>query len=316
MKNVKLIAGLAALAIIIAIAMDGMFVVNEKQQAVVTQFGRPVGDAIQQPGLKFKTPFIQEVHMFDSRYLEWDGDPNQIPTKDKKFIFVDTFARWQITDPLQFFKRMGTERSAQSRLDDILDGETRDEIASHELEEVVRSSNRQPDNEGAIVEIEKDTLSQITIGRDSLQQRIQVEGNKQAQELGVEVLDFRIKRINYVEDVRKQVYERMRSERNRIADKFISEGQGEASRINGQKEKELQQIQSEAFRKAEEIRGDADAKAAAIYNRAYDKSPQSRELYQFTKTMEGLENTVDQKTSLILSTESEFYKYLNGISPQ
>lgn len=314
MRNFKILSIVVAIGVVIAVALDGMFIVNEKQQVVVTQFGRPVGDAIQEPGLRFKIPFIQEIHIFDSRYLEWDGDPNQVPTKDKKFIFVDSFARWQITDPLQFFKRMGNERSAQSRLDDILDGETRDEIASHDLVEVVRSSNRQPNSAGAIVEIVEDTLSRITVGRDSLQQMIQVQGNERARELGIRVLDFRIKRINYVEDVRKQVYERMRSERNRIADKFISEGQGEASRINGQKERELQQIRSEAFRKAEEIRGEADAKAAAVYNQSYNRSAQSRELYRFTKTLQALEKTVDSNTSLILSTDSEFYQYLNDIS--
>ncbi len=314
MKNFKTIISVVIVAVLVAVALDGMFIVNEKQQAVITQFGRPVGDAIQEPGLKFKIPFIQKVHLFDSRYLEWDGDPNQVPTKDKKFIFVDTFARWQITDPLQFFKRMGTERSAQSRLDDILDGETRDQVANHDLEEVVRSSNRQPMSAGAIVEIVEDTLSRITVGRDSIQKIIQIRGNEKAAELGVKVHDFRIKRINYVEDVRQQVYERMRSERNRIADKFISEGQGEASRINGQKEKELQQIRSEAFRKAEEIKGDADAKAAAIYNRAYNKSSQSRELYRFTKTMDAYEKTVDQNTSLILSTNSDFYQYIQDIT--
>ena len=309
--------GLIVLLVIAGIILSASFYsIDETEQVIITQFGAPVGEAVTEPGLKMKVPFIQKVNRFDKRFLEWDGDQNQVPTKDKKFIFVDTFARWQITEPLQFFKRMGTERSAQSRLDDILDGETRDEIASHDLVEVVRSSNRQPNSEGAIVEIVEDTLSQITVGRDSLQKMIQVQGNERARELGIKILDFRIKRINYVEDVRKQVYERMRSERNRIADKFISEGQGEASRINGQKEKELQQIRSEAFRKAEEIRGEADARAAAVYNQAYNKSSQSRELYRFTKTLQALENTVDQNTSIILSTESEFYKYLNDISPQ
>ncbi len=313
MKNIKTIISAIILAVVIGIALDGMFIVNEKQQAVVTQFGRPVGVAIQKPGLKFKIPFIQKVHMFDSRFLEWDGDPNQIPTKDKKFIHVDTFARWQITDPLLFFKRMGTERSAQSRLDDILDGETRDEIASYDLVEVVRSSNRDPMDAGAITEIVEDSLADISVGRDSIQKKIQIEGNSRAEELGIVVHDFRIKRVNYVEDVRKQVYERMRSERNRIADKFISEGNGEASSINGQKDRELKQIRSEAFRRAEEIKGEADARAAAVYNRAYNKSRQSRELYRFTKTMEAFENTMDQKTTLILSTNSEFYRYLNDI---
>lgn len=313
MKNIKTIISVVILAVAIGIALDGIFVVDEKQQAVITQFGRPVGDAIQEPGLKFKIPFIQKVHMFDSRFLEWDGDPNQIPTKDKKFIHVDTFARWQITDPLLFFKRMGTERSAQSRLDDILDGETRDEIASYDLVEVVRSSNRDPMDAGAITEIVEDSLVDISVGRDSIQKKIQIEGNRRAEELGIVVHDFRIKRVNYVEDVRKQVYERMRSERNRIADKFISEGNGEASRINGQKDRELKQIRSEAFRRAEEIKGKADARAAAVYNQAYNKSRQSRELYRFTKTMEAFENTMDQKTTLILSTNSEFYRYLNDI---
>jgi len=314
MKKINGIILIVVLAVVAFIMLDGTYVVNEKEQVVVTQFGKPVGKARVNPGLKFKIPFIQVAHFFDSRYLEWDGDPNQIPTKDKKFIFVDTYARWQITDPLQFYKRMGNERSAQSRLDDILDGETRDAVASHDLVEVVRSTNREPASEGTLMQVVEDSLTNISVGRDSIQTQIQKKANARAEELGIQVLDFRIKRINYVEDVRQQVYERMRSERNRIADKFRSEGQGEASRINGEKERELKSIQSEAFRKAQEIKGQADAQAASIYNQSYNRSNQSRDLYRFMKTMDAFEKTVDKNTSIILSTDNDFYHYLNSIN--
>ena len=212
------------------------FTVNETEQVIITQFGKPVGKSITTPGLKFKTPIIQTANYFEKRYMEWDGDPNQIPTKDKKFIFVDTYARWQITDPLQFFKRLTDERGAQSRLDDILDGETRDYIANHNIEEAVRTSNRTPISSGIIGEIIGDTLVNIKVGREKIQKMILKSANKQASDLGIEITDFRFKRINYVQEVREQVYERMKSERYRIADKFRSEGQGEASRINGEKQ--------------------------------------------------------------------------------
>ncbi|MFW5804666.1 MAG: protease modulator HflC, partial [bacterium] len=230
--------------------------------------------------------------------------------KDKKFIHVDSYARWQITDPLQFFKRLTDERGAQSRLDDILDGETRDFIANHNIEEAVRSSNRQPDTSGIISEIIRDSLELIEVGREKIQTMIKESANKQAKDLGIVVLDFRFKRINYVQEVRQQVYERMRSERYRIADEFRSEGQGEASKINGEKERELNSIQSEAFKNAEQIKGKADGEAARIYAQAYNQSPASRELYSFLKSMETFERTFDNKTSIILSTESDLYRYL------
>ena len=258
-------------------------------------------------------PFIQTVNSFDKRFMEWDGKPNQIPTKDKKFIYIDTYARWQITDPLQFYKRMKDERGAQSRLDDILDGETRDFIAAHNIEEAVRSSNRTPLSSGTIAEMLGDSLTTIFVGREKLQTMIQKSANNQAKGLGIEILDFRIKRINYVQEVREQVYERMKSERYRIADKFRSEGQGEASRINGEKERELKVIQSEAFRQAEEIKGKADGAAASIYAEAYDKSTASRELYAFLKSLETYEKTMDKETSLILSTNSELYRYFKSM---
>jgi membrane protease subunit HflC len=242
--------------------------------------------------------------------MEWDGDPNQVPTKDKKFIFVDAYARWQITDPLQFFKRLTNERGAQSRLDDILDGETRDYIANNNLEEAVRTSNRIPIPSGMVGEEVGDTLINILVGRQEIQNRILISANEKAKDLGIEIQDFRIKRINYVEEVRQQVYERMKSERFRIAEKFRSEGQGEASKINGEKERDLKTIQSEAFRQAEQIMGRADARAAAIYTSAYNQTSASRDLYSFVKSMGTFEKTFDSTTTVILSTDSELYKYL------
>ncbi|GAA5036909.1 protein HflC [Marivirga lumbricoides] len=303
---------LIAVVVLLIVIAQSFYIVSEEQQVVITQFGRPVGDAITEAGIQFKIPFIQKANYFEKRYLEWDGAPNQVPTKDKKFIFVDTYARWQITDPLQFYKRLTNERGAQSRLDDILDGETRDFIAKNYLEETVRTSNRSPISSGAISEIVEDSLVQIYVGRDSIQEYIQRSASLQAQDLGIAILDFRFKRINYVEEVRTQVYERMKSERYRIADKFRSEGQGEASRINGEKERELKSIQSEAFRKAEEIKGRADAEAAAIYSNAYDKNSQSRNLYKFLMSMETFQKTFNDQTTVILSTDSELYKYLKS----
>ncbi len=308
MMKTKLIL-LAILVIVILAGLSGStFIVQEKDQVVITQFGRPVGKAIIEPGIYFKVPFIQVTNYFEKRYMEWNGDPNQVPTKDKKFIFVDTYARWQITDPLQFFKRLTNERGAQSRIDDILDGDTRNFIANNNIEEAVRTSNRTPVSSD--IEIIDDSLAKIYVGREKIQQMILESANKQTADLGIEILDFRFKRINYVQEVQDQVYERMKSERFRIADKFRSEGQGEASRINGEKERELKNIQSLAFRDAELIKGKADATAAAIYAKAYDQSNQSRNLYSFLKSMETFEKTFDGKTSVFISTDSELYKYL------
>ena len=302
-----------AIVLLFIVFFASVYFVNETQQVVITQFGKPVGKPITTPGLKLKAPFIQKANYFDKRFLEWDGDPNQIPTRDKKFIFVDTYARWQITDPLQFFKRLTNERGAQSRLDDILDGETRNYIAAHNLEEAVRTSNRKPISSGVVGELTGDSLVNIKVGRQKIQHMILESANKQTRELGIEVLDFRFKRINYVEEVRRQVYERMKSERFRIADKFRSEGQGEASNINGEKERDLKTIQSEAFKEAEEIKGKADGEAAAIYSKSYDRAPQSRSVYSFLKSMETFERTFDKETAIIMTTDSDLYKYLKGM---
>jgi membrane protease subunit HflC len=299
---------LAAVIITLIGLNSSVFTVQEKDQVIITQFGKPVGEAITKPGMHFKLPLIQDANYFEKRVMEWNGAPNQVPTKDKKFIFVDTYARWQITDPLQFFKRLTNERGAQSRIDDILDGDTRDFIANNDIEETVRTSNRVP--ESSDTEIVGDSLAKIYVGRDKIQQMILESANIQTADLGIEILDFRFKRINYVQEVQDQVYERMKSERFRIADKFRSEGQGEASRINGEKERELKNIQSIAFRDAEMIKGEADASAASIYADAYNRSSQSRKLYGFLKSMETFEKTFDAKTSVFLSTDSELYKYL------
>lgn len=304
-------------AVIIILLLIGvsqtLYVVNEREQVVITQFGRPVGKAVTQAGIQFKVPFIQTVNVFEKRYMEWDGDPNQIPTKDKKFIFVDAYARWQITDPLQFYKRLTNERGAQSRLDDILDGETRDYIANHNLEETVRNSNRTPVVTDTITEPESDSLIRIFVGREKIEMMILKTANQRASDLGIVILDFKFKRLNYVEEVQDQVYKRMTSERYRIADKFRSEGQGEASRINGEKERELKSIQSKAFREAEEIMGKADAEAAAVYSNAYNKSAASKNLYTFIKSMETFEKTFDEKTSVILSTDSDVFRFLKSM---
>jgi membrane protease subunit HflC len=312
MKRNKKIAIVIVAFLAFITFLSSVYVVNETEQVVVTQFGKPVGEPVTTPGLNFKVPFIQIANFFEKRFLEWDGDPNQIPTKDKKYIFVDTYARWQIVDPLQFFKRLRNELGAQSRLDDILDGETRDFIANHNLIEAVRTSNRTPMSSGVIGELIGDSLENIDVGREKIQAMILQAANEQTLDLGLKVLDFRFKRINYVEDVRTQVYERMKSERYRIADKFRSEGQGEASRINGEKERELKTIQSQAFREAEEIMGRADGEAAAIYANAYNRSAASRSLYRFMKSMETFEKTFDNNTHVILSTESDLYNYLKN----
>ncbi|MDQ7918048.1 protease modulator HflC [Mesonia sp. MT50] len=310
-KKKLIISGIVLVVLLIAIT-SSMYIVNEKQQVVITQFGRPIGEAVTTPGINFKTPFVQDVNVFDKRYLEWNGDPNQIPTKDKKFIFIDTYARWQIIDPLQFYKRLTNERGAQSRLDDILDGETRDYIANHELVEAVRNSNRKARVTDTLTEPSSDTLIDIKVGRQKIEKMILKTANERVSDLGIVILDFKIKRLNYVDEVRENVFKRMNSERFRIADKFRSEGQGQASRINGGKVRDLKTIQSTAFEEAEKIKGKADASAAAIYAKAYNQSAQSKNLYSFLKSMETFEKTFDRNTSVILSTDSELFKYLKS----
>ncbi len=308
MKKSKIIYIVLVVVALIFVAQS-VFILDETQQAIVTQFGKPVGEPRTSPGINVVIPFIQKVQFFDKRYLEWDGDKNQVPTKDKKFIFVDTYARWQITDPLQFFIRLRDERSAQSRLDDILDGETRNAIASHDLLDIVRSTNRDPEVTEDFME-ELEVLEDINVGREAIEEIVLQKANERTSDLGVRILDFKFKRMNYVDEVRDRVYDRMVSERNRIADQFRSEGQGEARKIQGDKERDLAQIQSEAVRQAEEIRGRADAEATEIYASAYNKNRQSIDLYKFLRSMEALENSLDENTNLVISSDSELFQYL------
>ncbi len=309
----RIIAIIVAIVLLLIVGLNSTFVVDERNQAIVTQFGKPIGEPITSPGLHFKIPFIQVVQFFDRRFLEWDGDANQIINQDETLIFVDTFARWEITDPLQFFLRLRDERNAQSRLDDILDGETRNAVASNTLLDLVRSTNREPETTDDYLE-ELDVLEEIRVGRDAIEAMVLERANNRVTDLGIRILDFRFKRVNYSEEVQQNVFERMRSERNRIADQFKSEGQGEARAIIGDKERDLAQIRSEARREAQEIRGRADAEATRIYAEAYNRNNQSRELYQFLRTMEAFEKTMDDKTTIIMSTDSDFFKFLRRVN--
>ena len=283
------------------------YTVNEVEQVIITQFGQPVGDPVVTPGLHLKVPFIQRTNVFDKRFLEWDGNPNQVPTRDKRFIWVDTYARWRITDPLLFFQRLRDERGAQSRLDDILDGETRNAVARHDLIELVRSTNRNADDVPIESEEEAVILEMIARGRQEITRDILARAAQRTSDLGIELLDLRLKRINYVEEVQQDVFARMIAERQRIAEQFRSEGQGESARIQGERERELAQIQSEAYRQAEELRGEADAAATRIYAEAYN---QDADFYAFTKSLETYEMTMDPSTIFILGTDSELLRFL------
>jgi membrane protease subunit HflC len=307
MRTLVIVLPLLVLGLIVL--AGSLYIVQESQQVIITQFGKPVGDPVATPGLKFKVPFIQKAHRFEKRFLEWDGDSNQLPTMDKRFIWVDMYARWRITDPLLFFQRLRDERGAQTRLDDILDGETRNAIANHNLVEVIRTTNRTP-TPTELQSADESMLEEIKFGREAIRAEILAKAQTRTSDLGIEILDVQFKRINYVEEVRVKVYERMIAERRRIADRFRSEGEGEASRIRGERERELKRIQSDAYRQALEIIGGADAQATAIYAAAYNQSVDSREFYEFIKTMEAYRKTLDAGTSLILTTDGDFYRLL------
>lgn len=292
---------------VLFVLSSATYQVHEVNQVIITQFGEPAGEPVIEPGLHFKLPFIQKTNYFEKRFLEWDGSPNQVPTKDKRFIWVDTYARWRIVDPLRFFQRLRDELGAQSRLDDILDGETRNAVARYDLIEIVRSTNRDPET----VQIESDEetaiLDEIQMGRQQIAAEILERAASRTADLGIELLDLRLKRINYVEEVQQDVFARMIAERQRIAAEFRSEGQGESARISGERERDLARIQSEAYRTAEELRGTADAEATNIYGEAYNRDP---DFYAFTKSLETYEQTMDASTIFLLDTDSELLKYL------
>lgn len=303
-----------SLVVLIAVVVglrSTLYVVNEWDQVIITQFGEPVGDPVNVPGLKFKIPFIQKIHRFDKRFLEWDGDVAELPTKDKVFIKVDTYARWRISDPLLYFQRLRNESVAQTRLDDILDGETRKAIANHNLIEVIRSTNRTPEQDESVPDLAGE-LGEILVGREIIREEVLTAGQERTSDLGIEVLDVQFKRINYGPQVLQDVHARMISERQRIADRFRSEGQGERAKILGDMDRDLKRISSEAYREAEEIRGRADAEATDIYAGAYNQSADSRSFFEFLKTMATFEETVDPETWLLLSTDGDFYRYLKS----
>ena len=310
----KTFGGLVILVIVgLILLFASAFVVNETEQVIITQFGKPVGKPIVEAGIHFKLPFIQIANFFDKRFLAWDGDPNQIPTKDKRFIWVDSYARWRIQDPLLFFQRVRDERGAKTRLDDILDGLTRNAIANHNLVEVIRSTNRKLEASEELEEIQDSEINlKIELGREKITRMIIEAAAPRLEVLGIELLDIRFKRINYVVEVQQKIYERMISERKRIADKFRSEGQGEAAKILGDKERDLKKIQSDAYRQAQEIKGKADAEATTIYALAYNQSAESRAFYQFLKTMDTYKTTLSEKDWLVLSTKGDFFKFLQN----
>ncbi len=310
MKSLISIASVLIALAIVSFVTGAVFIVDESQQVIITQLGKPIGEPIVEPGLHFKVPFLQKAIKLDRRWLEWDGAKNEMPTKDKKFIFVDAFARWRIADPLLYFQRVRDERGAQSRLDDIIDGATRNAIAGYDLIEVVRSTNRDFDVSEEIQDILGDQVSaEIVVGREGIAKEILAKSAAITPEFGIELVDVRLKRVDYVESVRQKVYDRMISERQRIAERNRSEGQGKSAEIRGQMERELLRIRSEAFKEAEQMRGKADAEASRIYANAYSRDPR---FYQFVKTLETWEKTLGKDTRLLLSTDAEFLKYLEN----
>jgi modulator of FtsH protease HflC len=301
---------LLAALVVLFVVQGSMFTVAEDEQVLVTQFGRIVGEAIKTPGLHWKVPFTQDVRSFDKRWLEWDGAPNQIPTRDKKYIWIDAFARWRISDPVKFYERLRDEPSAQSRLDDIIDGEVRNVIASHDLIEVVRTSARAFEQSEETDETQdEEAVFTPKLGREKIAAIVLQKSSLVMPDYGLELADIKIRRVSYVESVQQKVFERMVSERRRIAERYRSEGGGKRAEIEGRVERELLRIRSEAYKTAEEIRGRADAEAARIYADAYNRDP---ELYGFLKTLEAYRGLINQDTDIVLSTSSPLLKYLRG----
>lgn len=311
----KILIGLVILALLAV--FTSAYVVDETEQVVITQFGKVVDEPKLEPGLYFKIPFIQKATYFPKNLLSWDGDSGQIPTLDKTYLYVDTFARWRITDPLLFFQTVNNVMSAQARLDDIIDSAVRNLITSYPLIETVRMTNRELDVleigvEEEEVEKEKEIGASVRTGRAKITRAMLAQAQPKMRKFGIEMVDVKIKRLNYVEDVRKSVYDRMIAERKQIAEKFRSEGRGQAREIEGDAEKELKRIESGAYRTAQEIKGKADAEAAAIYAGAFGRD---EEFYSFTQSLDIYRETMDQQSTLVLSTDSEFLKYLKGPGP-
>jgi len=309
------------LALIAATILLGCaYTVDQTEQVVITQFGRPVGQPINATtagaGLHFKLPFVQTANRFEKRILEWDGPPNEMTTRDKLYVVVDTFARWRIADPLKYFESLRDERSALSRLDDILGSETRNVVARHDLIEVVRSDKtRQPEHDAVLADpgTAVGTLAPIEFGRKELEREILAAAQPKVGLWGIELLDVRVKRLNYKAGVIEKIYDRMISERMQIAERFRSEGAGGAAKIEGRKDKDLQRIQSEAYRKVQEIKGAADAQASEIYATAYTASPRAADFYAFVKTLDTYKATLSRDSTLILTTDSDLFRLLKRV---
>jgi membrane protease subunit HflC len=301
------------LAIVVFVLSASVYTIDEAEQAIIVQLGAPVGAPITTPGLHFKKPFVQEVRRFDKRLISWDGDPNQIPTRGEQFISVDTTARWRITDPLLFLQRVQNERGATMRLNDILDSVVRDHISASDLVEIVRSKDwkiSDEDLERARATGEGDEeilLQKVSTGREELVRSILAKASELVPEYGIELVDIRIKRVDYVEAVQQRVFERMIAERQRIAEQFRSEGQGRAAEIDGDTQRRLAEVRSEARRQGELIRGEADAEATRIYNEAFSADP---EFFAFFRTLESYSRSVGDKTTLMLGADSEYVRYL------
>jgi modulator of FtsH protease HflC len=311
--------GFMAVLFVAFLAVSGaIYVVPETEQVIVTQFGQPVGKPVKTAGLHMKVPFIQEVHRIEKRVLEWDGPSTEMPTQDKLYIVVDAFARWRISDPLQYFIRMRDERSALSRLDDIIGSEMRSTIARHALVEIVRTTKgRKPAQDATIAAAAASgsvtgTLPAIQFGRVALEDEVAEQSRRKLTDLGIELLDVRFKRVNYNPAVAGKIYDRMTSERRQIAERFRSEGAGEAAKILGTRERDIKQIESEAYRKVQAIQGKADAEATTIYAQAFNQSPQAREFYSFQRTLEIYRTSFDRSTTLILTTDGGFLRFLKG----
>lgn len=311
----QLIAAAAIAFVGLILLFGAAYTVNETEQVIITQFGKPVGGSITNAGLHFKLPFVQEVHRLEKRVMRWDGRPTEMPTKDKTFIVVDAFGRWRVRDPQQYFIRLRDERSALSRLDDILGSEIRNAIAKHELIEVVRTN---PDRKAAVDEtlaagrVGATQLYPIRKGRVLVEREIFTNAAPKVEDIGIELLDVQFKRINYNPSVAQRIFDRMISERQQIAERFRSEGAGEAAKILGQKQKDVQTIESEGYRRIQEIRGQADARATEIYAGAYNQSPAAARFYGFLKTLETYKSVLTNDTTLILTTDSDFFRLLKA----
>ncbi len=316
MKNMATAIVLVVLILLGIVASEALYAVYETERVIITQFGKPIGDIIDEAGLKAKVPFIQKVNRIEKRILVWDGAANDMPTKDKLYITVDTFGRWRIKDPLQYFLRLRDERSAQSRLEDILGSETRNAVAKHELIEIIRTSkDRTAEVDPLLADVDVSTLLPITKGRQAIENDILKSASGKLAEFGIELLDIRFKRINYNDSVRQKIYARMISERDQIAERFRSEGAGEAARINGNKERELKKIVSEAYRQIQTIQGDADAEATDIYARSYNQTRAAADFYKFVKTLDTYRSVIDSNTTLILSTDSDLMGLIKQMEP-